>query len=315
MDFFSSSNNVMVGWNQNLRLNGSSVKVTSFNIGVTQSSELPDLVTGNSDKLAFQKGTISVSGNISAPLTKSIASSIVAAADNVSPINVQSSAFPTEIEFQIFINQLTITATAGEAIQVSADFIGKIIGTANENDFSSASGIVTTKSIGEMSGVSDGGYATEQIPMFDRVSIDSGFLPTGSTEDQIPISLSFTCNNNLQANYVLGVDTAGSLNPFSISKGQRLLSGTMGFQSGFGSGSKLAIIMNTGASSGVGGFKIYEPGNYNSTSNGSAMVDISGSAFVPIWNAAPPTIGTDRVTYDVEYKLLAKSPGIHRFTN
>ena len=315
MNFFDSNNNVMVGWNQDLQLNGVTIKVTSFNIGVTQSAELPDLVTGLSDKLAFQKGTISVAGNISAPMTKSVADSIVSYADDIRPITLTSSAVPNGITYEIYINQLTITMTAGEPIQVSADFIGKIIGAPNENDFSSASGMVTTKNIGKIGGATNSNYFTEQIPMFDRVYVDSGFLPTGNTDNQIPISLTFTCNNNLQANYVLAVDTFGSLNPFSISRGQRLLSGSMGFQSGYSPNSQLSVIMNAGASDGVGGFKIYEPGNYNTVNIGSTLLDIKGSNFVPIWNAAPPTIGTDRITYDVEYKLLAKSAGIHKFTN
>lgn len=333
LPFFGTTNKVLVGWNQLLKLNGIAVKVTSFNVGIKQDPELPDLVIGGSDRLAFQKGVISVEGNISAPMTNRLSDIFLDAIDNIphggGSIVLESSALPGGLTFETYINQLTITAEAGEPINVSADFYGRIFDTGNgmsPEDFSSGKGTLTNGEIGEMDGDTswDGDYSPEQIPMFDRIVIDTGFLPLDESRMGspgnflVPIGLTFTVNNNLNRNYVLSVGDAnssgdvGSLNAFSINRGQRLLSGSMKFQSGYtSSNAKLAIIMNSGRSGGSAnsGFAIYGS-SVDGTYNGTKILHVDGSKFFPVWSAAPPTVGTDRLTYEAEFKMVAKQPGI-----
>jgi hypothetical protein len=331
--FGNTSNKVMVGWNQILKLNDRAVKVQSFNVGIQQEATLPDLIVGLSDRIAFQKGVISVSGNIQAPLTNTLGNILIEAADTTTvgggDLVMSSSALPSGITLETKIQELTISAQAGEPISLSCSFVGRIkeAGGYSESDFSSGKGTLTNGLIGSVSGNSnwDGAYETEQIPMFDRIVIDPGFLPLENSliadfgNYIVPVGFSFTINNNIQPNYVLGVGDSssssevGSLNPFSLTYGQRNLSGTMKFQSGYKDvNSKLAVVMNAGRSADNAntGFTIFGS-SINSVLNTSPILNISGEAFFPVWDAKPADIQTgDRITYEAAFKLVAKAPGI-----
>jgi hypothetical protein len=316
LDAFKLSNNkTLVGWNQVVYLGADGgtlkpYKVTNCSIGIKQDTTVPPLVTGKTDALAFQKGVIKVAGSINTPLTNAIGSLLLkAACDTASgggAIAMQSSMIKSDVELEIKINSCTITANKENPIELTVDFIGRV--KSNDPQYSSAtSELFAWTGLGNPDGVDATGMATEQIPMFDRVSIDEAFLPV-SIQNAIPTNISFTIANNLKENYVLGVGGTSSLNAFSISAGQRMLTGKIGFQSGLDGTIGIVAVAGTG---GNGGFRIYKSQDPDGSDPSAILIDVSGDDYYPVWNAAPPTLSTELVTYESEFKLIAKTPGFH----
>ncbi len=108
-----------------------------------------------------------------------------------------------------------------------------------------------------------------------------------------------TFENNLIRNYILGVEgEASSLDAFSISAGQRKLSGSMAFQSG--TTGQIAYIQNAGVS-----------GAWSTDLNFANLITVSGDDYRCLWSAAPPTLNTQKVVVELEFVLIATTPGFH----
>jgi hypothetical protein len=162
--------------------------------------------------------------------------------------------------------------------------------------------ITTLGGVTDTHGGSDpSGLQTEQIPMFDQVHIPTGFMPDG-IENLLPTSVTLTFENHLIRNYILGVDgDHSSLDAFSISSGQRKLSGSMGFQSG--TSGKIAYVQNAGMGDAWSGS--------DTDLNFADLIRISGDDYRCLWSAAPPTLNTQKVVVELEFVLIATTPGFH----
>lgn len=296
----------LMGWNQLVKVNQTPIKVSEFNIGITQDFEVPDLVAGRVDRLTWSKGVIRVGGNIRAPFTKSFGNSIVKAAfdaakgDGLGMMNISSSVHGEMVG--CYVNTLSIRAEAEKAIEVSAELFGRLGQYVNSSsDGGEAVGVTDAGSLSTM-GNSPSGIVTEQIPMFDRIRIGSSFYP-GGVSKLLMTNFTFELNNNLTRNYVF--DYSGnysSLDAFSISVGQRTMKGTATFQSGAANPSLIGIVNSVG---------VTEPSGYllNIHDGSTLLLNIPATSFYVLWSAAPPTLNTGKVQVEMQYQLIAKGTG------
>lgn len=295
-----------MGWNQTVRVqygdfNGV-IKVKDFSVGITQKFEVPDLVTGATDRLTWSKGVVEVGGSLNAPLTASFANSVIKAANDAATgtglVTLTSTVHGT---MQAKVNTCRVSCEAEGPIEVSCDLFGRLVtgdvqSSTNGKEEAQVAYGGTTNFNG---GADPTGLVLEQIPMFDQVKVNLSMLPGNQSEGTylLPIGVTFSMDNKLVRNYVLGLDNSSSLNALSISAGQRVLSGTMKFQSG--QSGQIAYVTNAGAGK-------QAEGNFLDF---AGLIQIDASKYVPIWSAAPPQLNTGKVIIELEYQLVAVSPG------
>lgn len=295
----------LVGRYQIVRIGTAEVKVKSFSVGVNQSIDVPSLVTGATDDITWSKGKIEVKGSISAPLTQSLASTLIKACNDVianpgsSDIMLESSLHGI---IQAKVNSCTIECSAGGEISVSADIIGRLGAKINSGTASYQSVLTTAGGSFDGSGgigADAAGLELEQIPQFDQVFINYGMLPATSAT-LIANKVSFKIDNKLKAAYVLGDTTASSLDAFSLYSEGRTLSGSMTFQSG--TTGQIAYIKNAGMTGQA------TTGDFINFAN---LIKIPAANYYAVWDASPPSLETGLTTYSSGFTLLAKTPGFH----
>lgn len=321
MDFTLASNNpTIMGWNQLVTAflgsggTETTLKVRSFSVGITQTVDVPELVTGATDKITWSKGIINVGGSIEAPLTKTTGDILLTAADYAclgwkgkesNVINVKSSIHGGP--YPCMIQTLTLTATEKEACSISAQLLGRAGAMINSSTDGTEKVGMTTPSGSADGMMPPADLALEQIIMFDRVQVGAGMNPAdGDCENLIPVKLTLTIDNKLQQNYVLGCGSDSSLDAWSISAGQRTIHGSITFQSGTSGSTQFVRTAGVDLSSSGSLIKISDASH--------TLVDIKGNDFYCLWSAKPPTLGIDKVVVDLDFTLVARSPGLYSIT-
>jgi hypothetical protein len=320
----NGNNPTIMGWNQRVVAKRGTtgdvkiLKVKSFSVGITQNYDVPDLVTGATDRITWSKGTIDLRGSIEAPMTQSFTDMVLVAAD-------YASIDPSEAVMQVYsdihggpyacmVNTVTITANEKEPVQITAEFIGRL-GVNLHSNSTGTDSVVMSDSAGTVDGYltqSAGSLGTpdpldvEQIVMFDRVALGTGMNPgTQGCTSLLPIGFTLTMDNKLQQNYILGCGgNWSSLDAWSISAGQRLISGTVRFQSG--SNGTIQYVKNVGTTGGDAGA--------GDLININDMIVVDGTEFMVLWGAKPPSLGVDKVIVELTFTLIARTPGLHRIT-
>lgn len=298
---WNNANKTLMGWNQIVHVDGRPVKVSEFSVGIQQEYEVPDLVSGVVDRMTWSKSTIKVGGRIRAPLTSSFGQTIVskalATAEGNGIFTVSSDVHGT---MQCMVNTLTISVDTDKPIEVTAELFGRLASSTLISSSTDGLEQATTVSGGLVDGNSNtSGLVAEQIPMFDQVLVDSAFFPTGNCHDLLMTSMTFTLNNNLVRNYVLGCGDYSSLDAFSISSGQRKFEGQATFQSG--TSGKIAYVRNVGVGP--------APASANLL-NFANIIRVSGTNYRTLWSAAPPSLGTGKVQTELKFDLIATQPGL-----
>lgn len=301
------SNTTIMGWNQLVYIDTEVIKVSDYSVGVSQSFEVPQLITGVTDKITWSKALVEAGGTISAPLMQSFGNAVLARAfnrntlGNLTPFTIGSS---IHIELTgASMQTATISAASGEYIQVT----GEVFGTAGNSGYIPYSGygnfatgpnqtataeIIDNTGNAVLSGfVSSPTYTDEQIPMFDQVFNVEDMMPESLG---VPVNFELSVNNNLIRNYVLGSETG--LDAWSISSGQRDLTGTVTWQS-----------TTTGAIGQVLNAGLVDPGTVQLLI-GPITIDLT-SAYV-LWGAQPPAINpNDRVTASAPFQIINSTYG------
>jgi len=306
-----------MGWNQIVSVketDGSTwkaIKVSDYNVGVKNEFETPALISGLTDKITWSKGLITVEGDISAPLTQTLAGNLLkyglydSVTQNLTQIDVKCTiSNPTR---NAMINSLSITATAEEFIQTKVSLWGVLGDTTGqytssytdiENPIyeinsdavyftaSTAAHYPATYSDSSTGyGVNDTTIKLEQIPMFDQVTNVKSLMPDATMGE--PISVSFEVDNKLMRNYTLGQNT---LDAYSVSAGQREVTGEITWQSNDG---QLGYIT-------IGGTKAL-----SGTISFGGIINLNVTNVVALYGAAPPVLTVnDRVTASCRYQLL-----------
>jgi len=325
--FFSEVRTLM-GWNQLVTLTDSSggilelgggssvLRVTNYQIGINQTGEAPDYVTGRQDRTAWRKGPIESQGDLSFPfvlgdtgggtgiaLFKAAANLVYNPGEN---FTITSSVHPTLRGCKV--NTATIECQAGSEITSRAQVWGIVTDEdlANINSF----GDTERKLFPDASpdgNSDDGGWADgaavagnvelslEQIPMWDVVKIE------GAPEGMFVVGFSLTVDNRLVRNYTMGNNEDEEYSPFglnaqSISANQRMINGSITWQSNKAGGiQQIAAV-------GLNSLKI--------------TIGVPGSGITPIvldmpqclWNATPPSLAPgDRVTVESSFTALGEN--------
>lgn len=320
--FFSEVRTLM-GWNQLvtltdssggiLGLNGSSVlRVTDYQIGINQTGEAPDYVTGRQDRTAWKKGPIESQGDLSFPfvlgdtgggtgiaLFKAAANLVTDPGEN---FTITSSVHPTLRGCKV--NTATIECQAGGEITSRA----QVWGVVTEED------LIEINSFGDTErklypdtspdgdtdggGLADGvptigqGLDLEQIPMWDVVSVE------GAPAGMFVVGFSITVDNRLVRNYTMGNNDDELYSPFglnaqSISANQRMITGTITWQSNKQGG--IQQVAGVGLNSLV--IKIGRPTPVLTLTLNNCL-----------WNATPPSLSAgDRVTVESSFTALGQN--------
>lgn len=304
-----------MGWNQLVYLDGIAIKVADYNVGVTQSYQVPPLVTGLTDKINWAKGLIEAGGNLSAPLVPSLGITLLTKAfernlstGDLSSFTITSTVHPALTN--ALVNSATISAASGEFIQVrvevwgtAADVAGVYIpysgyGSISDYAANQSALIYSNAALPESPGAGGPGSAAwkdEQIPMFDQVKNVQNIMPEGTGQ---PISFELSVQNHLIRNYVLG--SPAGLDAWSVSNGQRDLTGTVTWQSGetgiIGSDNDIGQVINAG---------LRDP-SASVVNIGFITIDLANA--LVLWGAQPPALNpNDRVTCTANFQLIAQN--------
>jgi hypothetical protein len=320
--YFSEVRTLM-GWNQLVTIDPTGannlmpdldtatvLRVTDYRIGINQTGEAPDYVTGRQDRTAWKKGPIESQGDLSFPfvlgdtgggtgvsLFKAAANLVKYPSEN---FTITSSVHPTL--YGCKVNTATIQCDAGGEITSSA----QIWGIVTEDDLATINSFSDTErklfpatapdGQSDSGGWADGAtvagnadLALEQIPMWDVVQV------TGAPTGMFVIGFSLTVDNRLVRNYTMGNNddelySPWGLNAQSISANQRMITGTIKWQS-----NKQGGIQQV-ASVGLNGLTI-------SIGRPSPIVTMTMSNC--LWNATPPSLSPgDRVTVESSFTAL-----------
>ena len=329
-----------MGWNQVVQIDFSDAselftefsapstevfRVENYSIGVSQTAEAPDYVTGRQDHTAWKKGPIESQGDLSFPFMLPRGSDVTGgfglflcgselSKEPGASFTIQSSAHPRISGCKV--NTCKISCESSDNIKASASVWGIV----DQDELS------TIHSYGDdgryiwgpegaslsdehlqnylqfsnpdlndgLPGVGRGANVTgslvlEQIPMFDIVSVEgapSGMFVTGFSLD---------VNNKLKRNYTMGSGSEGSnlspyspygLNATSISANQREITGTLKWQSDFQG--YISQILGAGID--------------------RLIIRIGPIQFLlnqVVWNAQPPTLSAgDRMTVESKFTAL-----------
>jgi len=322
VQFFSEVRTLM-GWNQLVTLTDSPggilelgaaesvIRVSDYKIGITQSGEAPDFVTGRQDRTAWKKGPITSQGDLSFPfvfgadgggtgvaLFKAAANLVFNPGEN---FTISSSVHPTLRGCKV--NSASIECQSGGEITSRAQVWGIVTESdlIEINSFGDTERKLYPDTADGSAGNTTGGFADgapavsytelnlEQIPQWDAVSV------TGAPTGMFVVGFSLNIDNRLVRNYTMGNNDDELYSPFglnaqSISANQRMITGTITWQSNKQGG--IQQVVGTGISSLV--IKIGKP---------TAALTLTLNNC--LWNAEPPTLGTsDRVTVESSFTAL-----------
>lgn len=361
------ANITLMGWNQVVWVStdgGSSYnayKVSDYSVGITQNFDVPQMVSGRSDRMTWSKGVIEVGGTINTPMLASNNPSggsgnvwLTAAEQAAIPVlsggvinndailYVKSTVHPPISNSMV--QTFTITAAEGQPVQLSLEMFGTLLDDSSSNqtledafgtlNFSSTANAGDTEQdavaalggnaqeddtavggspIGVDISTETATMKIEEIPMFDVVYGIKENLPVDHNGNFVgePISWSFTINNNLIRNYVLG--SARGLDAFSIASGQRELTGEATWQSlGADAGAyngTIGQVVTTGTTETSQDIWIAgttDPTAIGTTAPNDSVFSIDMSQAMILWGARPPTLNTGKVTCSANYQLLAR---------
>lgn len=352
------ANVTLMGWNQVVWVDttGSFLpyKVTDYSVGVQQDFDVPQMVSGRSDRMTWSKGMIQAGGTVNVPLLQSTGGLFLTAAEEAAvPVDsdgtvnsealfsIRSSVHPP-IQ-QAMIQSYTITANEGQPVQLTVEMFGTLLDEdGNSSELEGALGSLnftsspnkgtsnqtaavvlgatgstggSTRIGGDPVGTDISSYTStievEEIPNFDQVFGVRENLPQDQNGNPVgePISFTFTINNNLIRNYVLG--SARGLDAFSVASGQRELTGSMSWQS-LGAGhsgadvnGSIGQILNVGITDPSASTKNIYVGGTNSDETGN-IFRINMEEGLLIWGAAPPQLNTGKVTASANFQLIAR---------
>lgn len=329
MAFDLNSTDTLMGWNQLVQIDLSGIessfglentgtqvlRVDNYNIGVSQTSDAPDYVTGRQDRTAWKRGPITSQGDLAYPFTLSTGIDMFTVAAELAEypknaFSIESSVHPRMSGCKINTSELSCTAenevTANSQVWgiVDDDALTTIRSYGEDARISWGGGTVdnaespsslSNKQVGSSStsgvveGVNvDNQLVLEQIPMFDACSV------VGAPAGMFVIGFSISIDNQLQRNYTMGTGAAGAdeqysplgLNATTISAGQRRITGTITWQSDFEG--YISQILGSGISS-----LIIRIAEFELTMNNA------------LWMAEPPTLSAgDRVTCQSSFIAL-----------
>lgn len=365
-----AANITLMGWNQVVRVStdgGSTYKpykASDYSVGITQNFDVPQFVSGRSDRMTWSKGIIEVGGSLNVPMVRSTAGLWLTAAEeacvpvdtggvvNTSAIlHIRSSVHPPISN--CMVQTFQITAQEGQQIQLTMELFGTLL---DENSETPLDSVLDTTDLNYSSDANKGASAqdavvalganltnddsawggdpigadisayggdsesttddttmvVEEIPMFDAVYGVKQNLPIDNNGNSVgePISFTFTINNNLIRNYVLG--SLRGLDAFSIASGQRELTGEVSWQSLGNAESSyngtIGQIINTGTTTTTQ--DIFIGGTFSGSVPASAPTDaifrINMSQAMLLWGARPPVLNTGKVTASANFQLIAK---------
>ena len=332
---------VLLGWDQLVTIDFSTatnqiiddlptaivLRTTDYDIGIQQTGEAPDYITGRQDRTAWKKGPIESEGTLTFPFTlpstPGVTSSGIAlfraaadlAASPQGSFSIHSSAHPSVSGCKVQSATLScesgreVTATATvwgiadpdslpEILELNSyeDIYRRSYGGAAGNDSETGEAEIGPDEGGTPDGeVVTGDLQLEQIPQWDVCSV------SGAPEGMYIIGWSLTVENNLVRNYTMGdgsVDNPLSplgLNATSISSNQRRITGTVTWQSnqsGF-----ISQILATGLH--------------------SLTIQVASVSFTMtncLWNATPPRLSAnDRVTVESSFTALGSGDSVDGF--
>ena len=298
------ANFTVMGWNQLVKMvsgagTPTTVPVTDYNVGINQAPDVPDLVSGKSDRYVFSLGKIEVQGTINAPLTSLVGDTLVANAIGLAEdpslyITCQTSAYGYFSITGARVNRLTVSANEGEPINISAEIWGV-------GDWSGSSA-PTSRLVDQEVTTAQAGYILEgfapseiaqqvyQIPMFDQVTGAENLLPV---TNGVVTSVEIVIDNKLQRNYVLG-STQG-LDAYSISAGQRLVTGRVSWQSS----ATGYFDFITGAGTGTA----------TNLVNFADVFSINLAAGRLLFGATPPPVNVNKLVGEADFTVLTDKPG------
>jgi len=306
------------GFNQLVTITGNSalmgfstdrtIRVSDYQIGVNQTGEAPDYVTGNQDRTAWRKGPIETQGDLSFPFTlpqdggAGTGLSMFKAAANLASnpnesFSIRSSLHPTVGGCKI--NQASIECSAGGPIESRATVWGVVVDDQILQTQSYGSTEVTeySRTLNDSGrNLGDGELTTgdddldlEQIPMWDQVRI------VGAPADMLLVGFSLQIDNRLQRYYTMGDGSTENYSPFgmnasSIAPNQRMITGSITWQSA-----------QTGKLTQLVGVGIRELNIYIGPPGSAIQLRLRNVMF----NAQPPRITpSDRVTVESSFTAL-----------
>lgn len=350
------ANVTLMGWNQVVWVDTGSgynpYKVQDYSVGITQDFNVPQMVSGRSDRMTWSKGMIQAGGTVNVPLLRSTGGLFLTAAEEASvPVDedgtvntsaifsIRSSVHPP-IQ-QSMIQSYTITANEGQPVQLTIEMFGTLLdengdsseleaalgslnftSSTNKGDTNQSAAIVlgaygtlgsSTRIGGDPVGTDISLYSStlevEEIPNFDQVFGVRENLPTDQNGNPVgePISFTFSINNNLVRNYVLG--SARGLDAFSIASGQREMTGSMSWQSLGAAASTyngtIGQVVNVGITDPASITKNIYVGGTNDDDTDS-IFKINMQEALLLWGATPPQLNTGKVTASANFQLLAR---------
>lgn len=146
-----------------------------------------------------------------------------------------------------------------------------------------------------------------QIPMFDTVKNSHLLLPFSDSDGSnyaLPISITFTINNKLLRNYVLGNEGDG-LYAYSLSAAQREITGSISWQSGVLDSFKFLKAVVTKKITKTGDDAKLSFGGTEEVGDTPALMTVDLSDVTVIFDASPPPLDSgSKTTGSANFRLL-----------
>lgn len=278
-------------------------RTDSYDIGVLQTGEGPDYVTGIGDRTAWKRGPIISQGSLNFPFTfggglNMFRAGALLSANPTASFQIESSVNPLLINAKV--NTTQISCEAEQDVQATAEVWGivdddRITEVSSAPDipgrrpYSSAYAFLASgePNTGDPTGSSAGldRIVLEEIPMFDAVSVE------GAPPGMFIVGFTLNVDNRLKRNYTMGTGVVGAtdqyspygLNATSISANQRMITGSIRWQSD--ADGYISQIIGTGLSECI--IRI-----------GTQEIKMNNI----LWNAQPPTLSAgDRVVIESSF--------------
>jgi hypothetical protein len=209
-----------MGYMGHCKIGGTQYLITGSSLNPVQTVEAPDLVQGFYMRKGWNYGKVEIGGNVTGPLHEFATTLWNETIDRTTDGDHLDNVVEVEIAYykgigrkfsNCYINSLEISATAGDVVSFTVDFIG-----AKQDEDAAASTAVdclTSYSEGDCS----------KLVTWDRVSVNWGSVSTAIENTQ---SMTLTVNNNLERQYSIHDGTA-DLFPIDVTAGIREVTGTV----------------------------------------------------------------------------------------